>query len=143
MIIRHATIDDAVGICNLCCEDLGYQCTPHLILDKIRHIDSARETVYVAEIEEHIVGFIHIEKYNTLYHDTMANIMALAVDREYRNQGIGRTLIRSAESWSNNNGISSIRLNSAANRSGAHKFYKALGYGSEKAQIRLIKNLAT
>lgn len=139
--IRLVTRDDAEDVCRICCDDLGYQCDKSLVKERITQLDPGREAVYVALIDERVIGYIHVEKYNTLYFETMANILGLAVSGKYRKKGVGKALVDQAEKWANENDISLMRLNSGAKRSGAHDFYRRLGYSSEKDQVRFIKRI--
>ena len=142
MKIRKAKVEDAKGICMICSEDLGYLCEPCLVEEKLKKLDSEREAVFVAVSDENAVaGYIHIERYDTLYLETMGNILGLAVKSACRRSGIGRRLVAEAESWAKNSGINLIRLNSGFTRKDAHEFYRNLGYGSEKEQIRFMKKL--
>lgn len=43
LIIRNAGIDDAEGICKICYDDLGYNCMPDLIKERISQLDLSRE----------------------------------------------------------------------------------------------------
>ena len=139
--VRPVTVDDAAEICQICCEDLGYQCDKILVTERINQLELEREAVFVAEIDGAVVGFVHVEKYNTLYFEMMANILGLAVSSKYRKKGIGRALLERAEQWAMENDISLMRLNSGKKRSDAHKFYRHLEYGQEKEQYRFIKRL--
>ena len=139
--IRLVNGDDASQVCAICCDDLGYQCDRALVKERISQLEDEREAVFVAVIDENVVGYIHVEKYNTLYFETMANILGLAVSKRYRKHGVGKALVNQAEKWAVENEISLMRLNSGSSRSGAHKFYRRLGYGSEKDQIRFVKRL--
>lgn len=139
--IRTISIDDAKEICTICGEDLGYPCDLSLVTEKIKNINAVREAVFVALIDDIAVGFIHVEKYDVLYFETMANILGLAVKSEYRNNGIGKRLINEAEKWAVENCIKFMRLNSGISRTNAHNFYRHLGYVHEKEQIRFEKNL--
>ena len=139
--IRTISIDDAMEICTICGEDLGYPCDLSLVMEKIKNINADREAIFVALIDDIAVGFIHVEKYDVLYFETMANILGLAVKSEYRNNGIGKKLINEAEKWAVENSIKFMRLNSGISRTDAHGFYRHLGYDHEKEQIRFEKNL--
>ncbi|MCR5104335.1 MAG: GNAT family N-acetyltransferase [Eubacterium sp.] len=139
--VRPVTCDDAAEVCNLCCTDLGYQCDKTLVKERISQLDSGREAVFVAILDGYIVGFIHVEKYNTLYFETMANILGIAVSSKYRKMGVGKALIEQSEEWANENDIALMRLNTGLGRKGAHEFYKHMGYGSEKEQLRFVKRL--
>ena len=141
MIIREATIEDAFAICNISCADLGYDCSCEFVSTRISNLDKGREKVFVAEVNGIVAGYIHAEKYQTLYFEPMINILGLAVSSEFRRRGIGRMLLKRAERWANEVGIHKIRLNSGASRKETHSFYQAMGYNNEKGQIRFIKDI--
>ena len=87
------------------------------------------------------MGYVHVEKYNILYCESMINILGLAVDEDYQRRGIGRALIQAVERWGREQGINKVRLNSGALRKEAHAFYRAIGFDSEKEQIRFMKEI--
>lgn len=141
MNIRKAEINDAYAISKICTEDLGYKCTVELVSDRLKNIDGKREIVYVAEIDGTVVGYIHAEIYNTLYYESMINILGIAVSSDSRRQGVGRALLSRAEEWGRENGVKIVRLNSGGSRKEAHDFYRAMGYDDEKLQVRFLKKL--
>ena len=140
-IIRKIELKDAGGLCKICSEEMGYECDPALVKSKIEKLDSKREAVFVAEEESQLLGFIHVERYEVLYFESMANILGLAVKKDFQKQGLGKALLLAAENWAQENGIHLMRLNSGINRTDAHGFYEHLGYVSEKEQKRFVKNL--
>ena len=97
MIIRQAVPEDAQEVCILCCEELGYPCDEALVKSRIVNLDLKREAVFVASEDNKICGFVHIERYNTLYSETLANILGIAVSSDCRRKGIGRALIDRSE----------------------------------------------
>ena len=141
MIIREATLEDAFAICNISCADLGYDCSCEFVSTRISNLDKGREKVFVAEVNGIVAGYVHAEKYQTLYFEPMINILGLAVSAGFRRRGIGRMLLKHAERWANEEGIHKIRLNSGGSRKEAHSFYRAMGYSNEKEQIRFIKDI--
>ena len=141
MIIREATLEDAFAICNISCADLGYDCSCEFVSTRISNLDKGREKVFVAEVNGIVAGYVHAEKYQTLYFEPMINILGLAVSAEFRRRGIGRMLLKHAERWANEEGIHKIRLNSGGSRKEAHSFYRAMGYSNEKEQIRFVKDI--
>ena len=140
-MIRNVKISDYKDIAGFCKNDLGYDADEMLVKSRIENLDSNREAVFVAVVDEKTVGFVHCEIYNTLYFETLVNIQGLAVSSEYRRMGFGRELMNSAEEWAKQKGINKIRLNSGWNRKDAHTFYRNLGYGDEKQQIRFMKDI--
>lgn len=140
-MVREADISDFLELCEICAEDLGYSCEPELIKSSLENIDKNRERVFVATVDDKAVGFVHIEKYRTLYFSDMANILGLAIAKEYQKKGYGRALMRTAEQWAKEMGINVVRLNSGISRNDAHIFYRMLGYSNEKEQIRFLKYL--
>jgi len=141
LIVRKLTIEDAQAICEISVEGLGYNCDLNLVQRKIQNLDLKREAVFVCELDGKVAGYIHVEHYDTLYFETMANILALSVKKEFQKLGVGKALLLEAENWAKENGIKMMRLNSGINRINAHGFYEHLGYVSEKDQKRFIKNL--
>ncbi len=140
-MIREASTDDYMAIQQICEKDLGYTCDPELVMIRLSNRDKERECIFVAVRDNTVTGFIHVEKYEVLYHQTMANVLGIAVSEEYRHQGLGRALLSAAEEWAKDKGISEMRLNSGAIRKEAHRFYRNSGYTDEKEQIRFIKRL--
>ena len=140
-IIRKIELKDAGELCKICSEEMGYECAPHLVKSKIEKLDLKREAVFVVEEESQLLGFIHVERYEVLYFESMANILGLAVKKDFQKQGLGKALLLAAENWAQENGIYLMRLNSGINRTDAHGFYEHLGYVSEKEQKRFLKRL--
>lgn len=137
--IRYANTHDAEAIALICSDDLGYSCSDALVSAKLSGIDKSREAVFVADFDGKVIGYVHVEKYDTLYMETLANILGLAVRNDSRRLGAGRMLMKAAEDWAMENGAVGVRLNSGGQRKEAHVFYRAVGYLSEKEQLRFLK----
>ena len=140
-MIREARVSDSKEIKDICTNDLGYQCDEQLIELRIANLEENRECVFVADIDGEIAGFVHVEKYNPLYYQSMANILGLAVSSKFRRQGLGEKLMYSVEEWAKNKGIQVMRLNSGGARKEAHMFYCNIGFSDEKEQLRFIKEI--
>lgn len=139
--IREINPSDAGGIRSVSENALGYECPLSLVEDKIKSLDKKREQVFVTVFNGNIVGFIHVEKYDTLYFETMCNVLGLAVANDFQKTGIGKNLLTAGENWAKENGIKYMRVNSGISRVEAHKFYRHMGYESEKEQLRFIKHI--
>ena len=140
-MIREAGLDDAKEICRICSDDLGYDCKEDYVKTRLTHLNRDRECVVVAEVEQKIIGFIHVERYELLYLPVMANILGLAVSSLARRQGVGAKLIDEAKQWAAQNDISTMRLNSGKARTEAHEFYRRNGFDHEKEQIRFTAKI--
>ena len=137
--VREAALDDWQGIHQLNAE-LGYDYPP----DKTRRrleciLPNETAIIYVAEMNGQLAGYIHAVEYECTYLDSMKDILALVVAKQYRGQGIGRALLTAAEDWAKCTGAAGIRLVSGMDRTGAHKFYEACGYVCRKAQKNFVK----
>ena len=139
--IRKVEIGDAEAVRDISTEGLGYSCDLTLVQKKIDGLDAEREAVFVAVADGSVVGYIHIERYDVLYFETMANVLGLSVFKAYHKMGVGKALLFAAEDWARQNNIKMMRLNSGMNRTDAHGFYEHLGYVSEKDQKRFVKTL--
>jgi GNAT superfamily N-acetyltransferase len=62
-------------------------------------------------------------------------IVGLIVDETKRSHGIGKGLIKEAETWAKEKGIEEIVVRSNVKRERAHKFYLSTGYKIEKQSI--------
>ena len=139
--IKEIQLSDAAGIQQISQEDLGYECSLSLVEEKIKSLNTNREQVFVACKDNIVSGYIHVEKYDTLYFETMCNVLGLAVKKEFQKMGIGKQLLSAGENWAKENGIKYMRVNSGISRVEAHQFYKHMGYESEKEQLRFIKKI--
>lgn len=83
--IRPALEADYLEIAKISREDLGYDCAPELVRNKLRRaLGDGRERVFVAVCGGEIAGYVHAENYDVLYFPTMKNILGLAVAAKYR-----------------------------------------------------------
>ena len=141
VLIREVCAEDAEAVSRLCSQEMGYHCSVELVKENIQKLQPEREKVFAAAIMETVVGFIHVEKYQVLYAESMANILGIAVSQSAQHHGIGTRLMCAAENWAREKGASVMRLNSGAARTGAHAFYRTMGYTDSKEQLRFIKKL--
>ena len=142
-MIREINISDAEEIQKICKTALGYDVDISTVSNQINKLscDNKNHILAVCEDEntKKVIGFIHAQVYESVYSDTGLNILGLAVDPDFRGNGVGKKLIGYIEKYAMDNGISFIRLNSANHRVEAHKFYENIGYTSDKLQKRFIK----
>jgi len=102
-------------------------------------LNDETQVIFVAETENKVVGYIPLVNYDVIYADNFKNCLGLAVDNDYKRNGIGSALLKQAEIWAKENGAVGIRLCSGAERVNAHKFYESQGYEVTKLQKNLKK----
>lgn len=141
MVIREVVITDAVAICRISSNDLGYKCEEQFVKERLEKLDATRERVFVAELDGAVAGYVHAEVYSLLYWEPMVNILGLAVSFDCRRKGVGMALMKRVEEWAKEKGIKEIRLNSGGTRKEAHEFYRTIGFDDEKMQIRFLKTV--
>lgn len=139
-IIRKAQKSDAEDIYYINKTSLGYDYP----LDKQRKrfesvLNDDTQAIFVADMGNRVVGYIHLASYDVIYADTYKNCLGLSVDNDYKRMGIGAALIKQAELWAKENGAVGIRLCSGVERENAHKFYLSQGYVETKLQKNLKK----
>ena len=141
--IRRADENDYAAIYGLNRDGLGYNYPLEKTQSRLESIlKSNHNVIFVAETENGIVGYIHLEDYDCTYSDSLKNILALVVNPSFHRQGIGRRLLNAAEEYTKKDGANGIRLVSGFDRTGAHRFYEACGYTSRKDQKNFIKVFA-
>ena len=139
-LIRECRMEDAEFICELNRNEMGYDFPLEQTKQQLSGLlKSSKDKIYVAEIENHVVGYVHANDYDLLYALPMKNIMGIAVAGDYRKRGIGAALLSAVEKWAEQTGVSGVRLVSGASRTGAHEFYRCCGYGGEKEQVNFKK----
>lgn len=113
--IRPCRIDDAGAIYELNKNSLGYHYPPENTRQKICRALKNRSTfITVAVCGDHVIGYIHAVDYDVLYAPPMKDILALAVNEEYRRFGVGRALLQAVENWAMESGAGGIRLVSSS-----------------------------
>ncbi|WP_040411408.1 GNAT family N-acetyltransferase [Desulfosporosinus sp. OT] len=138
--IREACIRDVRSIKELS-EQLGYFVTHEETRSYLNDLrQDNQHVIYVAEMNNEVVGWVHVSLYKTLVSEKRANISGLVVDRNSQRRGVGKELMRSAEEWAKNWGCHGVILRSNVIRQEAHLFYKGIGYGQTKSQYVFIKN---
>lgn len=138
-MIREANVNDYIDIHKICCQDLGYDCNADLVKERLKNLDASREKVFVAVIDGKVVGYVHAEQYNTLYFESLVNILGLAVSKAYRRRGCGKALMRAVENWAKVCGIHAVRLNSGKARTEAKNSIVPSGMTTRKRRFGFLK----
>lgn len=138
--IRQCEISDVKAIYELNVREMGYDYPEDKTEEKIeRLLKSDKDKIFVALIDNIVVGYVHANDHDLVYAPHMKNIMGIAVSSNFRKIGIGRALLSAIESWAQKDGASGVRLTSGSTRIGAHEFYRHCGYSGDKQQIYFKK----
>ena len=87
---------------------------------------------FVAEWENHIVGFVYIMQYAPwAIAGEQFWIQGIAVKNALQGKGIGTKLLAYIENYGMEKGVEYITLNTGFKRTAAHAFYERNGYSSE------------
>lgn len=139
-IVRQAVISDAKDIYYINKTSLGYDYDFEKQKAKIQAVlNDSTQVIFVAETNNKVVGYIHLVNYDVIYADNFKNCLGLAVDNDYKRNGIGSALLKQAEIWAKENGAAGIRLCSGVEREKAHQFYQSQGYEVTKLQKNIKK----
>jgi len=156
--IRTATVGDLDAMCALFAQGdaLHRAQIPHIFRE---HPGPARSPAYlqsllqrgdvavwVAERNGEVVGMLvamerRVPDLPFLVPHHYVEIDAIVVDEDYRSQGIGRSLLASAESWAILLGCDGIQLGVWEFNRRARAFYEAQGYAT--AMRRMWKDLGS
>ncbi|MBV8550829.1 MAG: GNAT family N-acetyltransferase [Acidobacteriaceae bacterium] len=141
LVIREVSIDDAGAAAQLSGE-LGYPASTEVMEQRIRDLANRPDhTVYVACLEDMIVGWIDVGLAYHFQAEPYAEIGGLVVSSNARSNGIGRRLVAQAERWARERGVSRVVVRSRINREGAHRFYEREGYSRVKTSAVFSKIL--
>ena len=139
-LIRPARPEDGIGVSALL-DVLGYPCPPEECAQRILDLrEDPNQTLLIAEVDGKPAGLVCCDlSYYLPLGAFTCRITALSVSEGAQRRGIGRLLLREAESLARISGAVRIELTSAAHREEAHVFYRACGYG--EGAIRFVKRL--
>ena len=138
--IREGKAEDAYAISELNKNELGYEFEIEKTREKLSHIlNGNRNKLFVAVVQNAVVGYVHAADYDVVYAPHMKDIMGIAVSSKFKRNGIGKALLCAVENWAKNTGACGVRLVTGETRTEAHTFYRHCGYNSNKTQLNFNK----
>lgn len=142
MIIRKMEFKDLPEVSRLA-HELGYPNTLEELEIRFKAVSQGDGELMVSLSENVITGWIQVNKdVLSLLVDPRAEISALVVGEKYRNQKMGKALVKAAEEWALSNGLNVMRVRSNIKREKAHRFYEREGYEIKKTGYTFEKNLS-
>ncbi len=140
MIIKDCCANDYIKIHEINKLSLGYDYPLDKTKEKLANVlKKPTDKIFVAYVDDDIVGYIHGSEYECTYSDTLINLMALAVDKNFHGKGVGKALILAVEQWAKERGCCGIRVISGIEREEAHNFYLRCGYAEAKNKKSFFK----
>jgi len=140
--VRPIHCEDAEAAAELSGQ-LGYEASAAGMRTRIERLlcNAANQAVYVAAVDEKVVGWIEIAIVQHLQSDPHTLVGGLVVRDGMRSLGIGRKLLLEAEAWSRTKGIPVVRVLSQIKRQDAHRFYLREGYRQVKTSAVFEKSV--
>jgi GNAT superfamily N-acetyltransferase len=139
--IREAQYKDFEAIAVLCSQ-LGYQTESDDIPLRLKQIgDLSHHAVYLAELDQQVIGWIHVYLCPLLISPLQAQLGGLVVHSDHRGQEVGKKLMQQAEAWSRLQACRYLTVYTNITRTETHVFYIHLGYQNMKTEHVLRKEL--
>jgi ribosomal protein S18 acetylase RimI-like enzyme len=102
-------------------------------------LENKREQLIVAEINGEVIGLIVFRSKSTKRLSHTGSFTAM-IKKEYRNQGIGKLLIKELLNWAEQNPlIEKVSLGVLSTNQRAIELYKSMGFVEEGRKIKEVK----
>jgi GNAT superfamily N-acetyltransferase len=140
-VVRRVKTTDAAAVAGLS-GILGYPADRETMQSRLEQLGGRKDhVVFVAEMNEEVVGWIHGAEHDLLLAGRMGEICGLVVAEGRRAGGVGRRLIEAVEQWARGRGLHQISVRSNVVRTESHPFYEKVGYTRLKTQHVYRKQL--
>ena len=142
--IRRATNEDAAALAELIAT-LGHTAPAADMPGRIAAVEASLGKVLVAVNGARVVGMLSVQQLVLIHRTTpIAFVSTLAVREDARRGGIGRALVREAETLAREWGCETIELTSRNDRQVAHRFWEALGFEARSRKfVRAVSGPAS
>ncbi|HPQ22364.1 MAG TPA: GNAT family N-acetyltransferase [Saprospiraceae bacterium] len=142
IIIRSAKKNDANSITRLS-HQLGYETLEETLQNRLINIIENRDNcVYVACINENIVGWIHGFYSMRVESEFFVEIGGLVIEKRFRKIGIGKKLVEKVTEWAELKNCRKVRVRCNLLRTESHEFYQKIGFEMNKIQKIFDKKLS-
>lgn len=137
--IRTAKLGDAARMVELI-HYLGHEIDEKALRKNLKSLKKSDELPFVATLGKRIVGMCGVGARTVVSRPApLGRITTMVVEEGAQDHGIGRMLVEAAEEWMRKRSCMLIEVTSADRRSGAHAFYRHLGY--ERTGMQFVKKL--
>ncbi|MBV8769607.1 MAG: GNAT family N-acetyltransferase [Hyphomicrobiales bacterium] len=107
-----------------------------------RVLASSTHFAVAAEESGRIYGLAHAYERPALEKALEVVLQSLVVDQSVRKKGVGKQLVRAAETWAISRGIDRVVLHTRIDREDARRFYERIGYKVTATSHLMTKCLA-
>lgn len=132
--VREAGVADSAAIAQLSAA-LGYESQPAAVardrLEKVLLCE--HDVVWLCEGEGEALGWLHVFLARRVASADFLEIGGIAVAADTRRRGVGRALMASALQLAAQRDLE-LRVRCSSSRTGAHAFYRRLGFSGTKTQ---------
>ena len=133
--IRRATLEDAGPIAMLASE-LGYAADAEAMRDRLHGVLASADLLLVGvDASQAVVGWLQARAGLIVESGFRVEIVGLIVAPSSRRCGVGRALVRAAETWAREMKAEAMVVRSNIKRAESHVFYPALGFTATKTQM--------
>ena len=135
IIFRAAELNDSESLYPLVCDLSSQDFSIDLFKDRFESIlTSPIDQILVPTSQGSPVGFIHLNKIESLTSGSFAEVRSLYVNTSFRNKGIGRSLLERAGLQASEMGIETLRVRTNILRKGNSDFFEKAGFTLFKQQ---------
>ena len=92
---------------------------------------------------KHLIGYAHLRVNCDLFNEKAAEIVSILVRKPYRKQYIGRRLLKAAETWARQSGLSRVLITIDHNKEDVLMFSIAMEYQEDRNLLELFRDLDT
>lgn len=132
--LRTIALEDTTTVHRLSGQ-LGYDLAVEQTREQIAAVLQRNDhCAFVALLNDNVVGWIHAFIAITIESKPFVEIGGIVIDENYRNKGIGETLVNKIKEWALERSIPSLRVRSNVKRQAAHRFYFKAGFKEIKEQ---------
>jgi ribosomal protein S18 acetylase RimI-like enzyme len=126
--IRPASVEDAAAIAALFTDE-GYPAGTTDVIGRLERFAGEQAAVLVADLDGQVIGFVALHMIPRFEHDDhIARILALVVDANARERGLGGHLMAEAERIAAEAGAAFVEITAGHHRPEARRLYESLGY---------------
>jgi predicted N-acetyltransferase YhbS len=141
MEIRTVTLDDCQQMSSLA-QELGYPFNSDKMHEILQLVLANRDhDIFVAEIDQHLAGYVHLVKSEISADSNLCEIAALLVNKKFRGKGVGNAFVQKAEDAARVKHATHLRIRSTLISPEAYKFFENRGFVNLRRENVYIKEL--